>query len=196
MLLRKAMINLIHPHTALDLFAGNGEIAGSLYLGFEALHCVEKDPLKFHRLEKISASSRSNIHLHMMDNNEFLETRVHEIPGINLVDFDAYGSPNPQIRKFFANYKLTQPSLVFATDGGKLAHRKGGKLSTCSDLCHNDSVLDERMCNPRFTAVYEKLIYHFWLDMARANNFSIKVFRLLWKKRKQVAYYGLLVSPK
>ncbi|GEM_PF-1395449 len=199
LLLRKAMLSRIHPQTALDLFAGRGEIARVLYQEFEELYCVEKDSRKFASLEKnLPRVSSPRIHLHRMDNRLFLQKMVKDIPQINLVDFDAYGSPNLQVKTFFAHYRLEGPTLIFATDGGKISCQRGrrfspGLYSSCP--YPSGSNTGGTGYNPVLVHGYEKLIRQFWLEMAHTHSFRIELFKILWKKGKQVAYYGLLISP-
>jgi len=200
-LLRQALLPRIEPKVALDLFAGRGEIAGRLYQGFREIHCVEKNPRAFAFLEKrwgtvIPAGPQSPvIHLHRGDNLKFISEKVAEIDGINLVDFDAYGSPNPQIKAFFRHHPVTEPMLVFATDGGKLAQLRGASW-------HPDWYSAKEPEGPsaaRYQATvarnYEALIRQFWQEMASAHHFRIQVFRLYWKQRRLLAYYGLHLIP-
>jgi len=73
LLLRKTFLNLatIEHSVALDLFAGSGEISSRLYLDFEEIHLVEKDPKRFAGLkEKFSHLEKA--HLWQMNNMDFL----------------------------------------------------------------------------------------------------------------------------
>ena len=199
-LLRQAMLPRIEPGVALDLFAGRGEIASRLYqprsAGFREIHCVEKNPNSFAFLEKRFAGVENpQIHLHRGDNLKFISEKVAEIDGINLVDFDAYGSPNPQVKAFFRYYRASEPMLIFATDGGKLARLRGR-------LWHPDwysAREPEGPPAPRYNHTvaqnYELLIRQFWRELSRVHAFSIQTFQLVWKRGKLVAYYGILLKP-
>ena len=195
-LLRQALLPRIEPKTVLDLFAGRGEISARLYQGFRELHCVEKNPRAFAFLEKrFSNLSEPAIYLHRGDNLRFISEKVAGISDINLVDADAYGSPTPQLKAFFQHDRVTEPMLIFATDGGKLARLRGR-------LWHPDwysAREPEGRPAPRYnyTVVqhYELLIRQFWREMARAHAFRIQTFQLVWKQGKLVAYYGLLLAP-
>jgi hypothetical protein len=197
LLLRKAMLSRIQPQTALDLFAGRGDIARVLYQGFEELHCVERDTRKFAALEKnLSKVQGPRIHLHRMNNRLFLQNMVKEIPRINLVDFDAYGSPNLQVKTFFAHYRLEGPTLIFATDSGKISCQRGRRFSPDLYSSCPGTNPGGTGYNPVLVHGYEKLIRQFWFEMAKAHRFRIELFKILWKKRRLVAYYGLLISPR
>jgi len=208
-LLRQALLPRIEPKVALDLFAGRGEITGRLYQGFREIHCVEKNPRSFSFLQQRFAptlgarvtspaqcaqAAQPLIHLHRADNLKFISEKVAGIAGINLVDFDAYGSPNPQVKAFFQHYRASEPMLIFATDGGKLARLRGR-------LWHPDwysAREPEGPSAPRYnhtvTQNYELLIRQFWREMARAHAFRLQTFELVWKRGKLVAYYGILIE--
>ncbi len=197
LMLRRAMLSLVEPHTALDVFAGRGEIACALYQGFKELHCVEKNPRKFLQLEKnLSFISGPRIHAHKMDNLVFLETGASAIGDVNLLDFDAYGMPNLQIKSFFANCRLVQPTLVFVTDGGRMACMRGKRWSPGLYSSRTDSNLSGAGLSDVLVRQYERLILQFWHEMSQAYQFRMDAFKIFWKKRKQVAYYGLLISPR
>ena len=206
-LLRQALLPRIEPKVVLDLFAGRGEIASRLFLGFRELHCVEQNPRSFDFLQQRFAptlgarvtppaqAAQPLIHLHHRDNLEFISETVAGIPHINLADFDAYGSPNPQLKAFFRHYPVAEPTLVFATDGGKLARLRGRPW-------HPDwysAREPEGPAAPRYNHTvaqgYELLIRQFWRELSCAHAFRIQTFKLVWKRGKMVAYYGILLSP-
>jgi hypothetical protein len=80
----------------------------------EKLICVEKDEKTFKQLATNLRSSTTE--LRCVDNLAFL-TNVSNIPDVSFVDFDAYGCPNLQIQKFFANYPVKRAIMVNVTDG-------------------------------------------------------------------------------
>jgi len=195
-LLRQVLLPRIRPKVGLDLFAGRGEIASRLYLDFEELYCVEKNPKSFAFLEKrLAGRSKPAVHLHRGDNLKFLADQAAGIRGINLADFDAYGSPNPQIKQFFKSYRVTEPMLIFATDGGKLARMRGRPWHPAWYSVKEP----EGLAAPRYHQVvaqnYELLIRQFWRELAQTDAFRILEFHLYWKQGKLVAYYGLYLEP-
>ena len=195
-LLRQVLLPRIEPKVALDLFAGRGEISARLYSAFREIHCVEQNPRSFAFLEeRLEGVENPQVHLHRGDNLNFISEQVAGIADINLVDFDAYGSPNPQVKAFFQHYRVSEPMLIFATDGGKLARLRGR-------LWHPDwysTREPEGPAAPRYnhTVVqnYELLIRQFWRELGRVYSFRIQIFKLVWKARKGVAYYGILLAP-
>jgi len=199
LVLRKSFLelNLIEKNVALDLFAGRGEIASRVYSDFQRLYLVEKDGGKFALLkERLKAHSGARVC--RMDNLKFIAQelpRVFAGSDLNLVDFDAYGSPNRQVQAFFSNWRVRGRILVFATDGGYLARIRGRAFSPWLYLSgpdrgngyFYDSVLARN---------YEQLIKGFWAQLARERNFKIELFKLIWKRGAQVAYYGVCIGSK
>ncbi len=196
LLLRKTFLELAQPEksVAVDFFAGGGEIAKRLYLGFEDLHLVERDEKKFSFLEH-RFSSTFNVHLWKMDNIEFIRNHLPGIPDLSVADFDAYGSPNRQLLEFFKNYRIAQDLLIFATDGAKLARLRARRFSPKSYFAG----LDEKSAvgyDPVLVENYEQLIFGFWKELADRYAFKIEAFKLIWKKSLGVAYYGVWLRPK
>lgn len=195
-LLRQALLPRLKLKVVLDLFAGRGEIAARFYLGGEELYLVEKNPKSFAFLaRRFEGKTSPEVHLYCEDNLKFLAARVAGLSRINLVDFDAYGSPNRQIKRFFSLYRVREPMLVFATDGGKLALLRGAHW-------HPDWYSAREADGPpasRYHALvardYETLIRGFWREMAAAHGFRLLSFPLVWKPGNLVAYYGLLLQP-
>ena len=198
-LLRQVLLPSIRPQVGLDLFAGRGEIASRLYLGCEELYCCEKDPKSFaflqKRLGERLAPGAPKIHLLHGDNLKFLADQVAGIQGINLADFDAYGSPNPQIKLFFRQRRVTEPMLIFATDAGKLALLRGAAWHPDWYSALEPEGLPATRYHPLVARDYELLIRRFWQEMAEAYGFSLKTFPLCWKRERFVAYYGLYIEP-
>ncbi len=197
LLLRKTFLNLatIEHSVALDLFAGSGEISSRLYLDFEEIHLVEKDPKRFAGLKE-KFSHLEKVHLWQMNNLDFLKEHLRSIPDITLVDFDAYGSPNHQILEFFKNYPFRNSLLIFATDGGRLARIRARRFNPALYFAGPEQKSGAGY-DPVLTHNYQKLIQGFWKELAKIYGFEIKLFKLLWNKTKGVAYYGLwLAFPK
>jgi len=196
LLLRQSLLELgaVEPSGALDLFAGTGEIASRLYLNFQELHLVEQDEKKFKRLEQ-KFLNRPNTRLYNADNREFIQQRLRSIKRLSVVDFDAYGSPNRQIQLFFDSWRLKSPLLVFATDGFSLARLRGLGFAPALYLAGPDAKSAGGR-DPVLNRNFELLVRSFWNELAKLYNFRIALFKLLWKKRKQVAYYGLLIEPR
>ncbi|OGP58278.1 MAG: hypothetical protein A2V67_20585 [Deltaproteobacteria bacterium RBG_13_61_14] len=205
-LLRQVLLPRIRPRVGLDLFAGRGEIASRFYLDFEELHCVEKNPKSFAFLQKrlgarltlearVPSPALPLIHLHRGDNLKFLADQVAGIRGINLADFDACGSPNPQIKQFFKSYRVTEPMLIFATDGGKLALLRGAAWHPDWYSAREPEGPPVARYHSLVARDYELLIRRFWQEMAVAYGFSIQAFQLCWKQERLLAYYGLYLEP-
>jgi len=196
LLLRQSLLDLgaVERSGALDLFAGAGEIASRLYLDFQEIHLVEQDEKKFRRLEQ-KFLNRKNARLWNADNREFLQQKLRALPHLSVVDFDAYGSPNRPIQLFFANWQLKSPILVFATDGFILARVRGLGFAPELYLAGPDSKCAGGH-DPVLNRNFELLVRSFWQELAKLYNFRIALFKILWKKRKQVAYYGLLIEPR
>lgn len=202
LLLRKSLISLSgisFKGTALDLFSGRGEISSRLYRSFSELYCVEKDIAKFKWLEEKFKESQ-NVHLFQMDNIKFLKKHLHGINSIELLDFDAYGTPNKTIKTFFEIYPVREKIVIFATDGGKLARlRCSGFSPSLYSVLNRDELGTENKgygYNSILIREYERLIRQFWFELSNAYGFKIELFKLLWKKGKGVAYYGALILPK
>jgi len=203
-LLRKSFLELgaVEKNVALDLFSGKGEIAKGIYLDFKEVHLVEKNPKQFEIL-KGRFSRLPQARLWKMENLKFLKNELPNFSELSLVDFDAYGSPNQQILFFFASWKLKTPLLVFATDGGILAGIRGRSFSpdrylaglspNCASEPGQESATGyDRVLNRN----YERMIRCFWDELAKRHCFKIELFKIIWKKGGQVAYYGLLIKPR
>jgi len=194
-LLRRSFLNLgaVEKNVALDLFSGKGEIASRAYAEFKELHLVEKDSRQIKGLkEKFLNSERARIW--QMDNLKFLHKKLSGFSELNLVDFDAYGSPNQQIKEFFSNWKLKAPLLVFATDGFALARIRGGPF--CPEMYFAGADKDGAYGYDSVLAKnYDRLIRGFWEELSKRHKFRIELFKLIWKKGGQVAYYGTLIKP-
>jgi len=198
LLLRKSFLNqkLIEKNIALDLFAGRGEIASRVYSDFQRLHLVEKDGAKFDLLKERFKADRS-VRLWRMDNLKFIKQELARLLAgseLNLVDFDAYGSPNRQVQAFFSVWRVRARILVFATDGGYLARIRGRAFCPRLYFSGPDQT-NGYFYDPVLAKNYERLIKGFWAELAKEKNFKIDFFKLIWKKGKQVAYYGVLVAP-
>ena len=117
--LRLWTFGLFPQQTALDLYAGEGNLSRLYAKGCRRLICVEQDPEVFGRLVENMRGTKTRPDLLNEDNQLFLE-KVAEIPDLTFVDFDAYGCPNQQMTQFFENYPVTHGIAVNVTDGSLL----------------------------------------------------------------------------
>ena len=195
-LLRKSLLDLraTDRGTVLDLFAGRGEIAVKVYGGFREVHLVEKNSKQFAVLENKFAACPS-VRLWRMDNLKFIAQKLALFPELRVVEFDAYGTPNHQIKLFFENHKLKKPLLVFATDGFRIARIRGANFSPQLYFAGPDRGSVNRY-DPVLDRHNEALIRTFWDGLAARHNFRILLFKLLRKKGGQVVYYGTWIEPK
>ncbi len=195
-LLRKSFLGIgaVPKRVALDLFSGKGEIARRAYLDFPELHLVEKNPRQVELL-KAGFAGLTRARIWEMDNLEFLQKHLPGFPGLSLVDFDAYGSPNKQIQAFFSACKIREPILIFATDGGVLATIRGRGISPDLYLAGSDQGWGAGY-DPVIGRNYERMIRCFWDELSKRHNFRIELFKIIWKKGGQLAYYGLLIKPR
>jgi len=196
LLLRKSFLGLglVEKGVAVDLFSGAGAIAGRLYRDFRELHLVEKDEKKLARLE-LEFSGCKNARVWKMDNLDFINNNLAVLPGLSLVDFDAYGSPNKQIHAFFESRVIRNPLLIFATDGFFISRLRGRTFSPELYLASQDRE-NATGYDPVLTRNFELLIRSFWDGLSKRHNFRISLFKILWKKGGQVAYYGTVIEPK
>ena len=205
LLLRQALLPRIRPQVALDLFAGKGEIAESCYLGFEELYCVEKHPRSFALLEKRfreylpgpdgAAVKKPVVRLFREDNLRFIAEELPAITRINGVDFDAYASPQFQIKAFFNAYPVREPMVVFVTDAGRLGRLRSGVWHPDWFSAREPSGPPAERRHPAPARHYELLIRQFWAELERAHGFNIKLFRLYWRQQRTVAYSGIFLVP-
>lgn len=124
----RMQVYLMFPRkTVLDLFSGKGFLA-YLYAkhGCEKLICVEKDKRFFQVLKENLAEFKNKcpIEFYNMDNMEFLEKNLSLDEPITHVDFDAFGSPTAQVKKFFQVYSPKSFLICFLTDGFILNFRR------------------------------------------------------------------------
>jgi hypothetical protein len=196
LLLRKSFmgLGLVEKGVAVDLFSGAGTIADRLYRDFRELHLVENDAKKLARLES-RFSQCPNAHIWKMDNLDFIKNNLAALPGPSLIDFDAYGSPNKQIHAFFESRALKDPLLIFATDGFFISRLRGRTFSPELYLAGRDRE-NATGYDPVLTRNFELLIRGFWDELSKRHNFRISLFKILWKKGGQVAYYGTAIEPK
>ena len=117
--LRLWTFNLFPQRTALDLYAGEGNLSRLYAKACNRLVCVEQDTEVFGRLVENMRGTETKPDLLNEDNQLFLE-KVAEMPDVTFVDFDAYGCPNLQIVEFFENYPVTHGIVVNVTDGSLL----------------------------------------------------------------------------
>ncbi len=117
--LRLWTLNLFPQRTALDLYAGEGNLSRLYAKNCNRLICVEQNPEVFGRLIQNMRGTENKPDLLNEDNQLFLE-KVGEIPDVTFVDFDAYGCPNLQIVEFFENYPVNHGIVVNVTDGSLL----------------------------------------------------------------------------
>jgi hypothetical protein len=179
---------------AIDFYSGTGAIASRLYRDFRELHLVERDPKKLARLER-EFSGCPGARVWAMDNIEFITKNLAAVPDPGLVDFDAYGSPNKPIKLFFENRTLKRPLLVFATDGFFISRLRGGAFSPELYLAGRDRE-GASGYDPVLTRNFELLIRGFWDELSRRHKFRVSLFKILWKKGGQVAYYGTFIEPR
>jgi hypothetical protein len=196
-LLRKSLIEMsgISRTTALDLFAGNGEIASRAYADFSELRLVEKSPAKAARLKEKFAGAACKVRIYRTDNLEFLAAQPGALPDPDAVDFDAYGSPNAALRLFFERKKIAKPTAVFATDGYRQSLVRRNAFSPGLYLAGGEQ--KNAFCDDRLVfRDFEKIIRGFWEELAQRYGFEIRLFKLIWKKGGMVAYYGTIIQPK
>ena len=208
-LLRKKLLALISPSVAVDFFAGEGKIICELYREFGQVHAVEKNPAKVHLLNQglLSYENRDltgKVRNYCMDNRKFARTRMKFIRGVNLLDFDAYGNPNPLIAGVFNAWKPEGRTAIAVTDGGKFALCRGNRVRINSYLPSekNELLLQVRgarmpaaRVHPLIIKEYELLVRTLWRKLAKRHGFLIKDFFLSWKKGRMVLYYGLCIEP-
>lgn len=197
-LLRKKLIAMIEPETAIDLFAGEGRLLCSLYDDFPAVHAVEKNPKKWERLRNnVAGITPGRVKTYCQDNRTFMRTVLPGIPKVNLLDFDAYGNPHPAIRDCFKYYQPTQRAVIAITDGSRLALCRGQKINLAS---YQPDEIDPRSggqarLNPLLFREYELFINTFWSRLARGRRFRIIDQVFAWKKARRVLYYGVCIEP-
>lgn len=98
----------------LELY-GAGGILGQLYKKeFPEAKFVKVDYQKEVNKEIINDP---NVEFFLMDNNKFVDKYLEQIEPFDIVDFDAYGSPNYLIKKFFEKRNFKRDFIVNFTDG-------------------------------------------------------------------------------
>jgi tRNA G37 N-methylase Trm5 len=208
-LLRKKLLAMISPSVAVDFFAGEGKIICELYREFDQVHAVEKNPAKARMLNQrlLISGNRDlapKVRTYCMDNREFARTRMKFIRGVNLLDFDAYGNPNPLIAGVFNAWKPEGTTVIAVTDGGKFALCRGDRVRINSYLPSEKNELlpaaqgarrPSARVHPLIIKEYELLVRTFWQTLAGKHGFFIKDFIFSWKKGRMVLYYGLCIEP-
>jgi len=201
-LMRKGLLEEVRPRVALDLFAGEGVLARSLYCGFKRVHAVEKDPAKARRLElKARQAGLHMIEVHTMDNREFIKNVLPGLSGVTMVDFDAYGNPLPAVKDFFNAWRPWTRTAVAVTDGGRLSISRGCAINMQSYLAGQargqDLPAGARLKTRPFSPLeYQLMVRAFWQELARIHGFNIMDFVSAWKKGKGVLYYGIVIEPR
>ena len=116
---RMQVYRMFPQKIVLDLFAGKGYLSW-LYAthGCEKLICVEKNSEYFKVLKQNLAKFDGKVEFFNMDNLDWLENCLEKIrEPITYVDFDAFGCPTPQIKKFFEKYPINHALTISVTDG-------------------------------------------------------------------------------
>lgn len=90
-----------------------------------------------------------------MDNEKFVEGILPTLEAFNLVDFDAYGSPNPLIWKALASIaypnppiKLLSEFIIVSTDGLGLAMKQNPRINWSDNYKESPEVIDILMNAP------------------------------------------------
>ena len=186
--------------TVLDLFAGKGYLSW-LYAkhGCEKLICVEKSEKYFKVLkENLSEfEGKCEIEFYNMDNLKFLEKNLSRDEPITHVDFDAYGSPAKQVKKFFENYQPKSFLLCFLTDGLIYNFRRLSNLNLREYYLQDFMVKHGKCRSIQHLGEYcQKIQENFMNIVAMTHNLQSYPIYFKINSRKTASYSCYLFLPK
>jgi hypothetical protein len=201
-LLRRRLLRMVAPASAVDLFAGEGRLLFDLYRRFGEVHAVEKDALKWvrlrGRLEAGEGRDETRVRTYCLDNRDFVRTRLAQITAVNYLDFDAYGDPHPLIQEAFKVWKPDRRAAIAVTDGGRMGLLRGGRITLGHyrpDLSQETTSSSITRIRPLSAPEYELLVRSFWKEMAGHHHFTVLDFTAIWRRGRRVLYYGVCLEP-
>ncbi|MCX8176518.1 MAG: RsmD family RNA methyltransferase [Candidatus Bathyarchaeota archaeon] len=186
--------------TVLDLFAGKGCLA-YLYVkyGCERLICVEKDKRFFQVLRENLGKfkGKCEIEFFNMDNIEFLEKNLSPSEPVSHVDFDAFGSPSEQVKKFFQVYRLKTFLLCFLTDGFILNFRRLSNINLKKHYLQDFSVKHGEFKSVQHLGEYCQKIQENFMNIL-AMSYNLQTYPVYFKVnlRCTATYSCYLFMPK
>jgi hypothetical protein len=189
--------NFWRQETVVDLFAGLGRLSKLYAPHCEKLICVEKNETTFKQLAANVRSSTAE--LRCMDNLDFLGG-VSEIQDISFVDFDAYGCPNLQIKKFFENYPVERAIMVNVTDGtlfnlSRTVNIDLNKYFLVNLYQKGRLSLEDYTSKRRLRRVLPWLQENFVHLLAAKHGFSTLFLYHAMNNAANVTYYGFIAFP-
>lgn len=194
-LLRRRLISMIVPETAVDLFAGTGRLL-PLTAEFKRVYAVDRDPKKLAvLLSRLSPEDRKRVTAQAGDNRKFVAERLGRIPGINYLDFDAYGNPGVLIERVFRVWRPDRRTAIAVTDAGRLALCFSNRLYGVGVTAGPEGPSPLVRGHPLVRREYELWVRAFWQRLSRLHQFQVRDFTAVWKKGKKVLYYGVLLEP-
>jgi len=115
---RRALLQKMSPGTVLELYAGKGNLSAEVWKHkAKKIILVDKNA---EYLREAAAKLKGKSHVIVRANNlKWLEQELpqEKLSNLTVVDFDAFGSPAPQIRRFFNGLPVKKSMIVAVTDG-------------------------------------------------------------------------------
>ncbi|MFO8056114.1 MAG: class I SAM-dependent methyltransferase [bacterium] len=196
LLMRKKLLKNINPGNALDLYAGEGKLLTAMAPAFNSVEAVEKDPVKFMKLERaVRRENLENVRLHFTDNSRFVKSRLPELSAINYIDLDAYGCPNRLIQQLFQNWTPPGRAVFAVTDGGRIYLSCGNRVKLGDYFPEEEQPKEAARIRPALIRDYELLLKSFWKSLGRRHGFCIVDWLSAWRKSRRVIYYGVCIEP-
>lgn len=191
---RKELAEKIKGGTVLEAFAGEGHLSEKVYAKkADEIVMIDKNPELLKKADRRVAGKVKHEAI-VRDNVSWLENEMKpsELKRLQLVDFDAFGSPAKSMRAFFSNFPVKRKMYVALTDGSKIFLGYSKPHETRKWLRENYGIV-RKTRGTREDQV--KLLDAFMQAQAQVHGFKVKPVNVAYGKHHAV-YAGYEISPK
>lgn len=120
--LRERYADKVGAELCLDLFCGTGTFTDAVWAKrFARVVCVDKSQKQLEQLPDLP-----NVTAYMGDNAKLLAGLLVKYGAPDLVDLDAYGSPDTLAKELIQTRVMHKPFAIIGTDGNMKARQRGG----------------------------------------------------------------------
>lgn len=128
--LREQYAGMVGAGLCLDLFCGSGTMTSAVWAPrFERVVCVDKQRKQLEQLPELP-----NVTAYQGDNQKLLTGLLVKYGAPDLVDLDAYGSPDPLAHVLLTTSLTNKRFAVVGTDGSMTQRTRGSKDAV--PACH------------------------------------------------------------
>ena len=185
---RRAMAEKLSGGTVVEVFAGRGHLSKEWAKKADKMVMVDKNAESLKEAEK---AVKGTPHETIAANNlDWLENELpqEKIRNLKAVDFDAFGSPAKQIKKFFDNNPINKSMLIAVTDGSCM-YVKLGEGSQTKEFCKENYGIQLDGSRVDQIRALDKLM----LDQGRKHGFKVEPINAAYGR--QTVYAGYKITP-